>query len=1012
VASLSSWNCVFVPDRLRRLVLCLAAASPRGVLLVTAPFLCALHAGALGAQDRLVRTFAQDHGLTAPPVWALAQDSAGFLWIGAEGGLFRFDGVEIRRWARETVRDAVDGLAVSPDGRVVFRERSGNLFEVVPEGVRRLPLPDLPPRGSTETISFDRRGNLWIAQAGALAYLDGQSEWRVLPGTYFEGERPRRVKMHAGDGVVVATDAGVWWVVPGTLPRRLYSARQIADMVSTAPDRLLVLAGAPDLVVEITPRGKRELAPSEVFPPARWISIVERNGTVWVALDRFLMALRPGERPEVIGQDRGVESGGPLLVDREGSLWLGSLAGLHQYPEPDTRFWGDRDGLPSRHTRFLARTGDALWVGTWAGNGYLQRSARGWTVRSLSWNTRSFLCADARGTVWTGVRDSLLAIRDTMVTRVVRQPRGIPGAAPRRPGVPSGSGRRMSCATSTPTGAIPAHRAVSGGCRGRRGATRLAARQPQPPLDRDRRTDLPRARGPSSRRGGGGLEVPASSRPGLSDPGGRAAERHPLGVVVPARRPRLPRRAWQPLPMDDLPTRTVFALVPSPRGGVWMVGHGILQRVRERAEDGWEVLERLTSWHGRTHLGRQRPPRGGRRYDLDRDLARRRPRAARGPLRAAPDPARRARRGAGRRRRLPSADAAAAAPPQPGGAPLRRPLLPRSSKIRHQVRQGPDEPWRESNGRPSFRWVDLRPGRYDVEYRASLDGLNWSPEPVRFAFEVLPPWYRTPWFARPGRAPAGCSHGASIAHASPTSWSWSASARASRWTCTTRWAPGWRASASSPASSPRTGWRARAPRGRRRDRRRGRGARARALGHRLVARPARGHARGAGGPARGARRPSLRGRRARVRRAVPGRLAGGAARCRRAPQRPAGGSRGAAQRRPPRACAHRGALAAAGRGRRLASSRCATTVPASLPMSAREAVRPTAGGATVCPACSAGRRRSAPRSRSTRRRARHHGHPALPAATRAGRREHGVPGTAAPHPVPATRMIMRGRAVA
>jgi anti-sigma regulatory factor (Ser/Thr protein kinase) len=68
------------------------------------------------------------------------------------------------------------------------------------------------------------------------------------------------------------------------------------------------------------------------------------------------------------------------------------------------------------------------------------------------------------------------------------------------------------------------------------------------------------------------------------------------------------------------------------------------------------------------------------------------------------------------------------------------------SRLRHQVRLGPDDPWSESVGRPSFRWVGLAPGRYQVEYRASLDGVNWSTEPLRFAFEVRPPWYGTWWF--------------------------------------------------------------------------------------------------------------------------------------------------------------------------------------------------------------------------------------------------------------------------
>src|SRR5687767_16006602 len=118
----------------------------------------------VGAQDRLVRTFSQETGLQ-PPVWALAQDSAGFLWIGAEGGLYRFDGTEFRRWAPEIIRDAVDGLTVSPGGIVTAVERSGRAFDITRAGARAVVLPGrLSPAGMSR-VAFDRTGRLWLVRA-------------------------------------------------------------------------------------------------------------------------------------------------------------------------------------------------------------------------------------------------------------------------------------------------------------------------------------------------------------------------------------------------------------------------------------------------------------------------------------------------------------------------------------------------------------------------------------------------------------------------------------------------------------------------------------------------------------------------------------------------------------------------------------------------------------------------------------------------------------------------------
>jgi signal transduction histidine kinase len=66
-------------------------------------------------------------------------------------------------------------------------------------------------------------------------------------------------------------------------------------------------------------------------------------------------------------------------------------------------------------------------------------------------------------------------------------------------------------------------------------------------------------------------------------------------------------------------------------------------------------------------------------------------------------------------------------------------------RVRYEVRLSPDAPWVGTLGQPSFRWVDLPAGNYRAEVRASLDGREWSAEPARFEFSVLPPWYLTPW---------------------------------------------------------------------------------------------------------------------------------------------------------------------------------------------------------------------------------------------------------------------------
>src|SRR5262249_55426932 len=65
--------------------------------------------------DYSLTSWTQKDGLPSTVIYALAQDNAGYLWLGTEAGLLRFDGVRFVSW---------DGLAPVPNPRVTIRALS------------------------------------------------------------------------------------------------------------------------------------------------------------------------------------------------------------------------------------------------------------------------------------------------------------------------------------------------------------------------------------------------------------------------------------------------------------------------------------------------------------------------------------------------------------------------------------------------------------------------------------------------------------------------------------------------------------------------------------------------------------------------------------------------------------------------------------------------------------------------------------------------------------------------
>lgn len=615
-------------------------------------------------------------------------------------------------------------------------------------------------RGTPASAVFDEDGGLWLLGMDAVFRVDTDGDVVSIDTRDLAGERLRMFAGMSSEGPLVITDAGLWRLRQDARPVLLYASKVIANADEPEPGRILILLNPADTnqpeVMELRNGGRRDVIRTGVAPVGRAIGLRDRGGTLFVAMDRYLLVVSPDGSVEALGWDEGVESGGPLLVDREGSLRLGSFVGLQQYPEPETRLWAERQGVPSRHTRFLARTGDAVWVMTWAGPAYMRQTAAGRAMSRPSWDSRTGICMDDAGDAWTSTAGAVVQLRGASARMwPLDRPAGMHGCTPSRDGgvwIGTTGGllhvdrERRVIRRTPPPPAAPDH----SGTVGLPGASVSA-------LLHDSQDHVWVAAGASV------CHAPAASL--ASDTAdGRWLCTSPLTSGVATGMLELPGGRiwlssnqqglfalhgdeWRPQMLPGAPTRTIHTLSASPRGGMWIAGAGILVRVTDRPDGTLEVLERPGPFHGL-------PVAGGSAVLDDADgtlwIA-----TNRGVFQV-PAAARFANVG------VPAAalvDARVDDVPVPLDQPLvlrhdRNPIelnfaalsFRDRSRLQHEVRLAPDQPWVRSAGEPSFRWVDLRPGEYQVEYRVSTDGVHWSGEPTRFAFVVRPAWYATTWF--------------------------------------------------------------------------------------------------------------------------------------------------------------------------------------------------------------------------------------------------------------------------
>src|SRR6185369_5901164 len=95
-----------------------------------------------GVTDYVHDRWGVEQGLLGAPVYAIAQTPDGYLWLGTESGLVRFDGLSFQLFNQanssafpagpilELMTDGEGNLWVRPQSRNLFRYREGTLQDV------------------------------------------------------------------------------------------------------------------------------------------------------------------------------------------------------------------------------------------------------------------------------------------------------------------------------------------------------------------------------------------------------------------------------------------------------------------------------------------------------------------------------------------------------------------------------------------------------------------------------------------------------------------------------------------------------------------------------------------------------------------------------------------------------------------------------------------------------------------------------------------------------------------
>ncbi len=292
----------------------------------------------------LHRIWQVQHGLPRTTITALCQSHDGYLWLGTQTGLIRFDGIKF------TEMPSLGGVSLASE-RIV-------------------------------QIVEDHQHNLWIAtsSAGLVKYSAG-SAMMFNEASGLPSQAIQALHVDSQNALWVGTERGLV---------RVFNGKGVQPFVDMPVEDIRAIAGVSDEVWVVNSKGKvmrwkgERLSHSTppllpATPPLILTSLLATSeGTLWIGTTNGLFC-RTAKGVERFTEESGLANDHILTLYRsvDGTIWVGTKGGLVRIHGKDIENYGTKDGLSQNAVHSICEDHEGhLWVGTKHGSMNLSIAGR------------------------------------------------------------------------------------------------------------------------------------------------------------------------------------------------------------------------------------------------------------------------------------------------------------------------------------------------------------------------------------------------------------------------------------------------------------------------------------------------------------------------------------------------------------------------------------------------------------------------------------------------------------
>jgi len=323
-------------------------------------------------------------GFTQGTILAIAQTPDGYLWMGTDLELVRFDGVRAVPWqpppGQQLPSKFIWSLAVARDGTLWIGTKRG--IASWKDGK----LTTYPEIAGRETVSIleDHEGTIWVGewqapQGRLCAIRNGAVECYGADGSFGRGALSL---YEDSKGKLWVGSVGGFWRWKPDRPKFYSLGTKNTAVTSFAEDidgALLIAAEGMgiwrlvDGAIEEHPYTLPNSAPGLTV----YRLLKDQDGALWIGIYGGGLVHVHQPRTDVLTQSEGLSGNSinAVFQDREGSIWVATTDGLDRFRNFAVPRWSVQQGLPfAPGGAVLAARDGSVWAGSSNGLGRLSKS--------------------------------------------------------------------------------------------------------------------------------------------------------------------------------------------------------------------------------------------------------------------------------------------------------------------------------------------------------------------------------------------------------------------------------------------------------------------------------------------------------------------------------------------------------------------------------------------------------------------------------------------------------------